>query len=436
MRALLRWGVGLLVVGAVLTGASVEATRYFAPSRIEIATIAARRGEFVVETHTRGTLRAVNSAMMVAPNVGGTLMITTVMPPGASVKKGDVALTFDREDLQNSLDAAISRVDEAEQTIRKAKADAAIKEHSDQVDLMKAGFAVRAAELDVSKNETVSAIDGQKNILVLEAARKKLAQLQEDISARKSSDAADLALNEEKLTKAKFDQTQAETRLQQLDVKAPMDGLLSLRTNRMAAGGMWYPDLPDFGIGDQVNGGNPVVDVVDNTNLEMSAQINETDRGNLKEGQSVVIHLDALPDLPLEGKVKSLGSINGRDWDSSPNKTFEGVFVLESGPHSNDPRLRPGLSGEVVIITEKAPNVVFLPQQAVIEKESKQWVYLAKGGSNFQRLEVTVGRRSESQVEITKGLSGGERVALADPEERSAASKKKSNPLSSSPGGK
>jgi hypothetical protein len=39
-------------------------------------------------------------------------------------------------------------------------------------------------------------------------------------------------------------------------------------------------------------------------------------------------------------------------------------------------------------------------------------------------------------VEITKGLSGGERVALADPEERSAASKKKSNPLASSPGGK
>ncbi len=392
----------------------------------------------MVETHTRGTLRAENSAMMVAPNVGGTLMITTVMPAGSTVHKGDVALTFDREDLQNALDAAISRVDEADQTIRKANADAAIKEHQDQVDLMKAGFAVRAAELDVSKNETVSAIDAQKNILLLEAAQKKLAQLKEDIAARNSSDAADLALNQEKLNKAKFDQTQAETRLKQLDVKAPMDGLVSVRINRMAAGGMWFPgiDLPDFGIGDQVFGGNPVVDVVDNTRLEMSAQINETDRGNLKEGQAVVIHLDALPDLPLEGKVKSLGGINSRDWDSSPNKTFEGVFELHSGPQGNDPRLRPGLSGEVVITTEKASNVVFLPQQAVVEKEGKKWVYLANGGSNFQRLEVSTGRRSESQVEITKGLSGGERVALADPEERSAAAKKKSNPLTSSPGGK
>ena len=150
----------------------------------------------------------------------------------------------------------------------------------------------------------------------------------------------------------------------------------------------------------------------------------------------MTIHLDALPDLPLQGKVKSLGGINGRDWDSSPTKTFEGVFELQVGPQGNDPRLRPGLSGEVVITTEKVPNAIFVPQQAVIEKEGKKWVYLAKGGSNFQRLEVNTGRRSESQVEITKGLNGGERVALADPEERSAGSKKKSNPLASSPGGK
>ena len=118
MRAVLKWAAGLLVVGAALAGSSVEATRYFAPPRTEIATVFARKAEFVVETHTYGTLRAVNSAMMVAPNVGGTLMITTLLSPGAAVHKGDVALTFDREDLQNSLDAAISRVDEAEQTIR------------------------------------------------------------------------------------------------------------------------------------------------------------------------------------------------------------------------------------------------------------------------------------------------------------------------------
>ena len=431
---MIRWSIGLLLVVAALAGGGVAATRYFTPAHVEIATILARRGEFVIATHTYGTLRALSSSMMVAPNVGGTLMITDVKPVGTEIKKDQVALSFDREDLQNSVDSAASRVEEAEQTIRKSQADIAIKAHSDQVDLMKAGFAVRRAELDVSKNEMVSAIDREKNVLVLEAARKKLEQLKEDIAARAASNNADLAVNQEKLNKAKFDQKLAEDRMKQLDVKATMDGVISLRTNRMASGGMMWPgmELPDFRLGDQVFGGNPVIDIVDNSQLEMLAQIDETDRGNLKEGQSVVIHLHPLPELALEGKVKSLGGINSRDFGSSPTKTFDCVFSLAK----SDPRLRPGLSGEVEIITEKAKDVVFLPAQAVIEKDGQKWAFVAQSPGKFRRRQLATGRRSESQVEITKGLSGGERVALADPEERAGGAKKKSNPLSSSPGGK
>jgi multidrug resistance efflux pump len=430
----IRWSIGLLLVVAALAGGGVAATRYFTPAHVEIATILARRGEFVIATHTHGTLRALSSSMMVAPNVGGTLMITDVKPAGTEIKKDQVALSFDREDLQNSVDSAASRVDEAEQTIRKSQADIAIKAHSDQVDLMKAGFAVRRAELDVSKNEMVSAIDAEKNVLVLEGARKKLAQLKEDVAARAASDNADLAVNQEKLNKAKFDRKLAEDRMKQLDVKATMDGIVSVRTNRMASGGMMWPgmELPDYRLGDQVFGGNPVIDVVDNSQLEMMAQIDETDRGNLKEGQAVVIHLHPLPELAIEGKVKSLGGINGRDFGSSPTKTFDCVFSLAK----SDERLRPGLSGDVEIITDRAKDVVFLPAQAVIEKDGQKWAFVAQSGGKFQRRQVSTGRRSESQVEITKGLSGGERVALSDPEERASGAKKKSNPLSSSPGGK
>lgn len=437
MRIVIKWIVGLLVVAAVLAGASVGATRYFAPPKTEIATVAARKGEFVVDTHTHGMLRSVSSSMVTAPVLGGQLLATDITPAGTQVHKDEVVLTFDREDQQNALLGAQSRVDEAEQTIRRAQADAAIKEHQDTVDLMRARFAVRRAELEVSKNEMAAAIEAEKNNLALDAARKKLAQLTEDIAARKSSYQADLAVNQEKLNKAKLDRTLAENRMKQLDVKAPMDGLVSVRQNRMAAGGMMFPgmDLPDFRVGDQVGGGNPVIDIVDMNKLELSAQVEETDRGHLKEGQSVTVHLDSLPDLPLQGTVKQLGSINSRDWDA-PTKTFEAVFSIDLSKNGNDPRLRPGLSGEVVIFTEKAANVVYVPQQAVIEKDGRKWVYVAQADAKFQRREVTTGRRSESQVEIVSGLTGVERVALADPEERASTAKKKSNPLSSSPGGK
>src|ERR1700730_7793618 len=97
IRAIVKWSLGVIVLAAVLAGASLAATRFFTPPHTEIATIAARRGEFVVVTHTRGTLRAVKSSMVIVPNVGGTLMITEMKPSGAEVHKDEVAMTFDRE---------------------------------------------------------------------------------------------------------------------------------------------------------------------------------------------------------------------------------------------------------------------------------------------------------------------------------------------------
>src|SRR5258707_9333265 len=109
MRTILKWVAGLVVVAGALAGASVGATRYFAPPRTEVPTILARRGEFLVETHTRGALRSVKSGMAMAPSVGGTLMITDLKPAGEFVHKDDIVVAFDREDLQNQADEAKSR---------------------------------------------------------------------------------------------------------------------------------------------------------------------------------------------------------------------------------------------------------------------------------------------------------------------------------------
>ena len=65
-------------------------------------------------------------------------------------------------------------------------------------------------------------------------------------------------------------------------------------------------DVPDFRIGDQVNGGNVVVDIVASSELEISAQVAETDRGNLKEGQQVmvkVINIDPTGKIRLSRKA-------------------------------------------------------------------------------------------------------------------------------------
>ena len=97
--------------------------------------------------------------------------------------------------------------------------------------------------------------------------------------------------------------------------------------------------------------------------------------------------------------------------------------------------MRPGMSSEVDIITERVREAVFVPSQAVFDKEGKKYVFV-KNGSTFDRREVTLGRKSESQVEIAKGLQGAEQVALVDMEARGNKATKTKNPFAAGPGGK
>ena len=75
-------------------------------------------------------------------------------------------------------------MEQIDEQIKKAKADLAIRDNQDQVDLLKARFAVRRAELEVKRNPILSAIDAKKNLLNLEEARKRRLRSWKAISNR------------------------------------------------------------------------------------------------------------------------------------------------------------------------------------------------------------------------------------------------------------
>ena len=425
--------IAFVVVIAVLAAGGFLIARYFKPVETSIPTVAVRQGDFLVKTYTRGDLRVVTSSMIIAPNVGQNLVITELAAMGQAVKKGDRVLAFDPAEQQNHLLAHKSSVSEADETIAKSTADTSVREHTDKVELLKAEFAVRRAELDVSRNELVSEIDAQKNLLTLEAARKRLAQLREDARSRAKSSEAEMAVAREKLNKANLDLKQAQQRISKLTVPAPIDGLASISQNRRAAGGFFYPgiDLPDYREGDQVNSGDTVMEVIDTSQMEVAGRIIESDRGNLREGQDVLVRLDAMPGRTLGGTVKSLAGMTSRGWFlPDPSKRFDVVFSLTEQAEG----LRPGMTAEVEIITERIPDAIHVPLQAVFEKEGKKFVYVRRDGT-FERREITTGRQSESQVMVTKGLEGSEHIALLDPEARKETGRRARNPLSGPMGG-
>jgi multidrug resistance efflux pump len=382
----------------------------------EIPTATVKEVDLQLKVFTTGALKTSQSRTVIAPPIaGGTLQIITLARSGAHVHTGDVVLEFDPSQQEYNLGQSRSDLLQADQEIVKAKADAAVQTAEDQTALLKAKYAVRRAELEVSKNELVSPIDAQKNLLALEEAKRAQAQLQQDVQSHTASNQAALAISEEKRHKARLSMEQAEQNIKKMHITSPIDGLVVIHGNRESTGGFFMDGmtLPDYHVGDQVNPGSSIAEVIDISHLEVEAQIGETDRVNLKPGQSVEIKIDALPGETFSGKVQTVGGATSHEfWDDNTQHKFDVAVELDH----TDTRLRPGFAVRLSILGDNLSHAVSIPGGAIFDHDGKKVVY-CKRSRGFEMQEVQIRAVSEGRA-ILSGLPAGTVVALVNPEKK------------------
>jgi HlyD family secretion protein len=398
----------------------------------EIPTATVKEVDLQLKVTTTGVLQTSQSRTIIAPPIaGGTLQIITLARSGALVHTGDVVLEFDPSQQEYNLGQNRSDLLQAEQEIVKAKADADVQTAEDQTALLKAKYAVRRAELEVSKNELVSPIDAQKNLLALDEAKRALTQLQQDIQSHSASNQAALAISEEKRHKARLSMEQAEQNIKNMHITAPIDGLVVIKGNRDSTGGFFMDGmtLPDYHVGDQANPGSAVAEVIDVSHLEVSAQVGETDRINLKAGQTVELKVDALPGETLKGKVQTVGGATSHEfWDDNTQRKFDVAVQLDG----KDERLRPGFAVRLNILGDNLSRAVSIPGGAIFDHDGKKVVY-CKRNRGFEMQEVKVRALSEGRAILT-GLSPGTVIALVNPEKKQNAGGKSGAGPSLGPG--
>jgi len=411
-RTALRLGMALVVV--IIAGAGVAAAfKGLRGSEREIPTIRVKRGVLELKVYTTGELRPAKSAMLVAPSVGGTLQLVHLAPSGTMVHAGEVAAEFDPSEQEYNLEQSRFDFQQAEQQIIKTKADSTVQASQDQVDLLTAKYNVRKAELDVSKNEILSVIDAKKNLLALDEAKRHLAQLEQDIQSRVVSNQAQLAVLQEQRNHAKLSMDQIQKRIESMTLRASISGMLVARENRDASGtGFYFPGtIPDYKEGDVVSPGRLVAEILEVSDMEILSRVSESDRGNLNPGQAVEIRVDARPAEVLRGKVKTISGMASRGWGVDPTLRFDTAFQLDEA-HTD---LRPGVTAQVIIVGNKVNDALYVPRQALYEKDGKPVVYV-KNGNRFEPREVKIKYRSETSVAI-EGVSEGTEVALVNPEQ-------------------
>src|SRR5205807_10435739 len=131
--------------------------------------------------------------------------------------------------------------------------------------------------------------------------------------------------------------------------------------------------LPDYHVGDQVNPGSSIAEVIDLAKLELSAQVEEIDRMNMKAGQTVEITLDALPGEKFTGKVRTIGGATSRMfWDDNAKHKFDVMVALDR----LDERLRPGFAARLSILGDQISHAVSIPEigRASCRERVEIWV--------------------------------------------------------------
>ena len=405
-----------IIVGAavcILIAVGVAfAAREFKPTERLIPTTKVERGPVEVNVFTTGEFRAPRSSTMVAPQVNGTLQIVTMLQTGMKVKAGDVVVEFDPSEQEYNYEQAESQLRQAEQDIIKAKAEAQVTAAQDKVSVLKAKFELRRAELEVQRNELVSEIDAQKNNLALEEAKRRLKQIEDDVKSRAASGQAGIRVLEAKRGASQIAMQVARQNIENMTLKAPLDGIVSVKENRDSTGGFFTTGmvLPEYRAGDLTFPGRPLAEVFDVGMMEVQAKISEGDRANVSPNQPVDVMVDAHPGLAYAGRVKSVAGLASRNpWSASSQKRFEASFQLDQ-PTAN---LRPGISASLLIHGVKLNDVLYLPPQCLFEKDGKQFVY-KKAGSNFEPQEVQVKYRTANRV-VVEGIQQGTEVALVNP---------------------
>ncbi|MFI1523237.1 efflux RND transporter periplasmic adaptor subunit [Kitasatospora cineracea] len=140
--------------------------------------------------------------------------------------------------------------------------------------------------------------------------------------------------------------------------------------------------------------------------MEVTANFSELDSLKLKKGQSATVTLNAQSDTKLDATVLSVSSLPS----SSTNGAVQYGATLQIGGDTS--ALRTGLSATISVTTGSAENALSVPTAALQGTGSTRTATVVHDDGSTERVQVAVGIEGDSTVQVTDGLTEGEKVEL------------------------
>ena len=354
------WSLGV-VVAVVLAWYS-----WHRSDVVPVDVIAAEIGtvEETVTNSKAGTVRA-RRRSKISPEIGGRVAYIGARA-GATVRKGEVLLRLNDEDLRAALRLS-------EQDVRTASARASESCHT-----------AEQAERELRRN-----LDLRHEMIV---SPDVLDRLESERDATRAGCEASLAAVES--AKAAVDLARAN--LKKTVLRAPFDGVVAELDAEI--GEYVSPSPPALPI-------PPVFDIIDPSSIYVSAPLDEVDAARIAPGLPARVTLDPYPGRSFHGIVKRVAPYV-LDVEEQ-NRTLEIEVDLDDEEQAQ--KLLPGTSADVEVILRRAENVLRIPSYALLEGGR----VLVFDGERLESRQVTTGLRNWEYAEVREGLDEGDRVVIS-----------------------
>ena len=268
----------------------------------------------------------------------------------------------------------------------------------------------------VEKGQVVATLDGKDY-----AAKKDQAQYQLTNAQLKYERAKALyeagAGSKQDLDNAQFEYdtaasslSEAESDVAETVITAPMSGVVvgePKTPGTMAVQGNSSPTV--------------IMRIADTGTKQIIAKVDETDIGKIKVGQDATFTVDSYTNKTFTAHVSKISQTDTTySWDttnttSSSAASSASVIYYYVTLNVDDPNddLRLGMTARVDISTSQKENALVVPIAALKTNNSGSYVVVVHDDGSTENVMVQTGIYSDDYVEITSGLSVGDKVSIA-----------------------
>lgn len=390
------------VLAALTLGAVAVWTRAPKPDVArESVEAVVRRGDLVLEAPVSGTIEAERNVELTAPISQDPHMfkIARMAPEGKLLQPGEMVMELDSQELRQKMADYQAEEGRIEEELRRRRLEYDVQFKDLNVAVEEARVKAETARHKLlAPLEIISAHDRRLFTIDRDQADQDAVLLKAKGAAVERMATAELRSLETTLEQVRLRVQHTQARMDACTVKAPIGGTLVYKVMSNGA---------KRKVGEQTCHHEITLQIPDMSTLRLNAVIDESSSSKVMPGQSVRVRVDALPDRPISGKVKSVGSILRMKRFDMPVKVVDAVIELED----TGGKLTPGMTATGQVEIERASGALMIPLDFVQQSEGRTVVRVPEvqtGG--WKEVAVQPGRRNTEVVEVLNGLREGQRV--------------------------